>query len=191
MLLDILYWTARKLVIAPAVELNICAQDARRRQTAEYAGTSRRSGERPWYSPQQSPHVSPRGSFASLDRRLLGLAVAVGDTAEFPILPPERSLVKATIIWRHSGQVITGTAGMTSRFVVTFNICHVQCVSESRLTCRAVQEVFVKGSYDQWQSQRPLERTDWEGQPWSIVAYLPPGIYQAGPSSAKLPTANV
>ena len=43
----------------------------------------------------------------------------------------------------------------------------------------AVQEVFVKGSYDQWQSQRPLERTDWEGQPWSIVAYLPPGIYQA------------
>ena len=72
---------------------------------AEYAETLRRSGERPWYSPQQSPHVSPRGSFASLDRRLLGLGVAGKDTAEFPVVPPERSLVKATIVWRHSGQV--------------------------------------------------------------------------------------
>ena len=90
----------------------IGTQDARRRQTAEYAATPRRSAERPWYSPQQSPHVSPHGSFASLDRRLLGLAVAASDTAEFPIVPPERILVKATIVWRHSGQVITSTGGI-------------------------------------------------------------------------------
>ena len=51
----------------------------------------------------QSPHVSPRSSFASLDRRLSGLAIS--DAAEFPVVPPERSLVKATIVWRHSGQV--------------------------------------------------------------------------------------
>jgi len=125
--------------------------------------------------------VSPRGSFASLDRRLLGLAVAASDTAEFPIVPPERSLVKANIVWRHSGQVITsirhiGSIGVASQW----NACHVLAHQfAGRDTHCVVQEVFVKGSYDQWQSQRPLERTDWEGQPWTIVAYLPPGIYQA------------
>ena len=51
----------------------------------------------------QSPQVSPRGSCASLDRRLSGLSIK--DVTEFPIVPPERGLVKATLCWQHAGQV--------------------------------------------------------------------------------------
>lgn len=47
--------------------------------------------------------MSPRGSSASLDRRLSGLAIA--DVTEFPVVPPERGLVKATLCWQHAGQV--------------------------------------------------------------------------------------
>lgn len=47
--------------------------------------------------------MSPRGSCASLDRRLSVLAI--GEVTEFPVVPPERGLVKATLCWQHAGQV--------------------------------------------------------------------------------------
>ena len=50
----------------------------------------------------QSPCISPQGSSASLNRGLSRLAL--GDVTEFPIVPPERGLVKATLEWRHVGQ---------------------------------------------------------------------------------------
>ena len=53
----------------------------------------------------QSPQVSPRGFCASLNRRLFGLSI--GDVTEFPVVPPERGLVKATLCWQHTGQVQT------------------------------------------------------------------------------------
>ena len=53
----------------------------------------------------QSPQVSPRGSSASLNRRLSGLSI--GNVTEFPVVPPERGLVKAILCWQHAGQVQT------------------------------------------------------------------------------------